>query len=160
MTENLKANNGNSSLQYDKKEKKPSIIRKIFFNILGFCSGYYVGGVAVIIAKWLLFDLLGQMKILTTILSWPVDYGTYALTGVIYVDAFVSLFVCSFVTKFAKTEYKYSCFVLGITRILQYLINLIKTTIENGFSLSVIWVVIVSLGFFIMITFDAASDDC
>ena len=77
-----------------------SILRKIIVNVLGFIAGYYAGALAFLLARWLFFDVLGEISIIRSILSQPVDYGVYAITGVIFIDAMVSLKICGLISKF------------------------------------------------------------
>lgn len=142
----------------EEKRKLASILKAILFNILGFYAGYYIGGLAVIFAKYLFVDLLGKISFLTSILSWPVEYETYALTGIIFIDAGVSLGICSFISRLGKTKINYSCFVLSAFRVISYISSLITTIASKGFNFSFIWTIVICLIGFIFLTLETANN--
>ncbi len=139
--------------------QKVSVLRKIFFNVLGFFAGYFVGGIAFELARWLLVGVLGNIKLLRVILSWPVEYGVYATTGVIFIDALVSLNICGLVSKIGKAKRNYSCYILATVRMLSYIISLIATIKSGGFNFDIIWTVIISLGAFILTASATANNE-
>ena len=139
---------------------KASMARKLFFNILGFFVGYCAGALAFQVAKWLFFDVLGQIKFLRSILSYPVDYSVYAVTGVIFIDALASLYVCGAVSKIGKANRNYSCYVLAAIRILSYIISLISSIKINGFNFEIAWTIIMSLiAFLVLMNTTAKNED-
>lgn len=138
---------------------KTSVIRKVFFNALGFFVGYYLGAFALQISKWFLFDILGSVKIITSILSWPVDYGTYALSIVIFVDAAVTLYTCSFISKFGRAKYNYSCLILGLIRIIHYISSTIQTIKTDGFDFDIVWVIAIMLIAFLSLSISTTKNE-
>lgn len=130
---------------YADKPKEAGILRKIFFNAIGFLAGHYIGSIAVVIMTYILIDFLGQFEFLTAFLSWPVEYETYALTGIIFADAAVSLNICRFVSAWGKAKQNYSCYALAGMRILSYINAAISAVVQNGFNFSFIWTLIISL---------------
>ena len=124
-----------------KQFTKPNILKIIIFKLLGFLVGAVLGYLARLFSVFIFIDLLGQVKFLTAILSYPVDYATYALTGVIFADAAASLYPCAFISKFGNSKTNYSCFVLGGIRILSYIITTIISISADGFDFSAVWTI-------------------
>lgn len=142
-----------------KKHRFANVMKAILFNVLGFYIGYYLGYFARYITTVVLVDWLGQIRFLTALLSYPVEYETYALTGIIFADAAASLYPCAFISRFGHTKRNYSCFVLGAVRIFHYVVITIESVYNNGFDLSAIWTIAVSLIGFAVITIGSANNE-
>ena len=139
---------------------KLSLIAKIiFFNFIGLFAGYFLGHYAQMLAKYIFVDLLGEIRLITSILSWPVEYETYALTGMIFADAAATLLPCALISKFGGAKINYSCILLGILRVATYIYGLIITLSENGFDFSFVWTLIMCLILFVAFTFYTAMND-
>jgi len=139
--------------------RETSAIRKIFFNLLGFITGYLIGYFALKLSTYIFIDLLGEVKFITSILSYPAGYDTYALTAVILSDAFCSLYACAFISKFGKAKYNYSCFVLGTLKIILYVTHSIQSICQFGFNFSFVWTIIICLIGFIALTLGAGKNE-
>lgn len=122
------------------------IFKIVLFNLIGFIAGILVGYITLIITRWLFIDLLGSIKLITYVLSWPVDYGTYAATGIITAVAAASLYVCAVLCRIGKGRFNYACILVGLCEIVIFIITLVKTISQYGFSFDIIWMILVILG--------------
>lgn len=134
-------------------------MKKIFFNILGFVAGVISVVIVNSIATWLLIDIIGSLGFITALLSWPVDYATYAFSGIIISEALLGMFVCAFITKIGKPKYNYSCFVLGVLRIIVWFATFINMFQEHGFNLDLIWMALLSVAVYAFSTFSFGTNE-
>ena len=122
------------------------IFKIVLFNLIGLIAGILVGNITLIVTRWLFIDLLGSIKLITAVLSWPVDYSTYAITGIITADAAASLYVCSVLCRIGKGRLNYACILVGLYEIVIFMITVIKTISQYGFSFDVLWMILFILG--------------
>lgn len=124
--------------------------KKIVFNALGFIAGYVAVAIAYSVARWLFIDVLGSIGIIRNLLSWPVDYTTYAISGILLVENFAGMFTCSAITKIGKSQYNYSCILLGVVRIIVWIATVIETWAEFGFSFDLLCMAFTAVVFYII----------
>lgn len=121
------------------------IFKTIIFNILGLIVGIIANIIVILITKWIFIDILGNVKWLVSLLSWPVDYDTYAFSGIIISSVCISLHLCAKVCRFGEGKFNVACIILGIYEAAVYIITLINTFSKDGFKFSLLWMVIVAL---------------
>ena len=135
------------------------VVKGIGFNLLGIVLGIIGGNLAYKIAVFIFADLLGSLGFLTKILSWPVPYDYYALTGIAGVHAYVSIGIAMFFGTLANTKIRYSCIVVGLNGLLSYLLMLISNFSEEGFSFKILLVFLVMMSFFVFMTFTSLINE-
>ena len=113
--------------------------KSILFNTLGVVLGAAGGTISYFIAYWILFDLIPLIPLIPSLLSWPVDYEWYALTGVLTVDIFVGIGICAFFCNVTETKYNYGVIILSVINVLRYLNGFIQNIVNNGFSFSLLF---------------------
>ena len=135
------------------------IVKAIGFNLLGVILGIIGGNLAYKIASFILINLLGNLGWLKEILSWPVPYYYYALTGIAGAHAFASIGIANFFGTLANTKIKYSCIIVGLDGFLGYLLRLIGVFSEEGFSFKILIVFLVMMSFFVFMTFSSLINE-
>lgn len=115
------------------------IAKPILFNTLGVILGAVGGTIAYFISYWILFELIPLIPFIPKLISWPVDYEWYALTGVLGIDVFAGVGICAFFCNFTETKYNYGVIILSIINILRYLNGFIQNIINNGFTFSLLF---------------------
>ncbi|MBQ8204177.1 MAG: hypothetical protein IJZ75_07880 [Clostridia bacterium] len=121
------------------------IFKMIVFNILGLIVGVITNIIVLFITKWIFIDILGSVKWLVSLLSWPVDYDTYAFSGIIISTVCASMHLCAKVCRFGQGKFNAACIILGIYEAAVYIITLINTFSEDGFKFSLLWMVIIAV---------------
>ncbi len=124
----------------NEKQNRSSVIKIIGMNLIGLILAAVVYQIAVSIFGWLFIDVLGKVRFITKILSWPVDYYYYALTGILCAAMAASFPTCNFFCNLAKSKLNYGTIIFGISNALYHLISMILTFINNGFNLSFLFV--------------------
>lgn len=114
--------------------------KSILFNILGIVLGAVGGTISYFIAYWVLFKFIPLIPLIPAIISWPVDYEWYALTGVLGVDAFAGIGICTFFCNMVETKYNYGVIVLSVINILRYLNGFIQNTNDSGLTFALLFV--------------------
>lgn len=107
-------------------------------NIAGIILGYLGGLGGTLIAEWLFYTLIPQIPIIPTILSWPVDYGWYALVGVYSVDIFLGMSICVGLCGLSDWKMNYGAIFLSIVNFIRYIFLMIGAFNENGFKFSIL----------------------
>ena len=128
------------------------LLKAIGFNFLGAVVGIVAGNIAYKIASLILIDLLGKLGWLTPILSWPVPYYYYALTGIAAAQAAASITTASFFSTLANTKIRFCNIIVGLYGIITYISYLVYNLSENGFSFKMLFVFLIMISFFIFTT--------
>ena len=119
--------------------------KPIFFNTIGVILGAIGGTLAYFVVAWILFDIIPLIPFIPAILSWPVDYEWYALTGALGTDIFAGIAICTFFCNFSETKYNYGVIILSIINVVRYINGFIQNVVNNGFSFSLLFVYILAL---------------
>jgi hypothetical protein len=130
-----------------------NMFKRILFNILGFVAGAFALSLSSVIASWLLVDIIGSLGFIRNILSWPVDYGTYAFTGILFAEVAAGLSVCSAITQLGKPKYNISCIALSLYYLIIRVLSVIALWKEYGFSFDVLCMLGTVLFFYIFAAF-------
>ena len=138
--------------------KKASAIRKIFFNFLGLIAGAVAIEIVLIIAEWLFLNVIGSISFIVEWLSWPVDYSTYALSTMIIAEAVIGMWLCATISRVGKAKYNYGCFILGIYRIVMWVISIIGMISEYGFNFDIVWTILITLIIYGYVTFSSGAN--
>lgn len=110
---------------------------KIFFaNLIGLILAFLVQSLTIMLAKWLFIDIIGNIPFIPKLLSWPVDYYYYAYTGAMFAGVYTSISTCNFFCNLVNSKLNYATLIFGIISSIYYLIIMISTFINNGFSFS------------------------
>ena len=115
-------------------------LKSIGLNVLGVVLGSIGGTLIYFFAEWLLFDLIPCIPFIPKLISWPVDYEWYALTGVLCADIGVGIGICSYFCNLVKTRINYGVVALAIINALRYLNGFIAHIMNNGFTFSLLFV--------------------
>lgn len=138
---------------------KTSFLRKFFFNFLGLIAGAVVSNIALLVAEWLMINVLGSLGFLRNLLCWPVDYYTYALSTVVIAEAVAGIGVCKLISQFGRARYNYSCFLLATFRAVLWIITLVQSILDVGFEWEVIWMFVVVIGTFFVCAITFAQNE-
>ena len=132
-------------------KKTNSILKAIILNIVGFALGLLAGGLAGTVTEFILFKVIGRIPIIPQILSFPVSYEYYATIGVMGIQAFVAVYICSLICMFTDYNFNFSVLAICILLIIDKIILFITTTQAEGFSFDVLFVIIFAIGTYIVI---------
>ena len=100
------------------KAKTVNPIIKFLCNLLGFAVGFVAIEAIAFVTTWLFIEVIGSVDFITSFLSWPVDYGTYAYSTIIVTEAFGGIYLCAKISQLSKSDFSYSCFLLALFRII------------------------------------------
>lgn len=114
--------------------------KAILFNILGVILGAVGGTLIYFFAEWIFFDLIPCIPFIPMLISWPVDYEWYALTGALCVDIFTGIGICAYFCNLVETKINYGVLILTVINVLRYLSGFIMNIIANGFAFSLLFV--------------------
>ncbi len=120
--------------------------KTILLNAVGVIAGYVAGCIASLLAEWIFFGLLPQIPIIPQILSWPVDYGWYALVGVYSADIFLSFSICTSICDKTEAAIRWGVLILSIIHVIRYISMMIQTLSENGFSFWILLIYLAAIG--------------
>lgn len=120
-------------------------LKNVSLNVAGVALGYLVGVIATLIAQWFLFTLIPKIPIIPTILSWPVDYGWYALVGVYSADIFFGTGICATICGLSDWRVNYGVIVLSVINIVRYIAMMIGSFGENGFRFSILIIYLLAI---------------
>ena len=88
-------------------------------NFLAVICGIIVQAISSIIV-YIVFYFLGQIPVIATFLSWPVDYEVYAWTGTYSAAILAGVFICSLIGKTNSKGKKPSIIAYGIISLLYH----------------------------------------
>lgn len=123
--------------------KFKNIILKVLIFIAAMISAEIAFILVTYFLKFILIDILGKWKFLTTILSWPVSYSWYATVIIITVAPFISMSICSKFDSLSGNHAQSWTFL--ICGIISCIYNAIITFSANGFSLSALIIAIIGI---------------
>ncbi len=119
---------------------------KIFlFNVIGIILGI-VGGLLAYNIIAFVFAILAKIPIIPQLMSWPVDFEWYCLTGILCADIFAGISICKYFCDKADAKLNYGIIVLTIINVIRYINGLIQNIDTFGFSFSIIFVYIFAFG--------------
>lgn len=128
------------------KPKTVNPIIKFLCNLLGFAVGFVAIEIIAFVTSWLFIDVIGSVDFITSFLSWPVDYGTYAYSTIIAAEAFGGIYLCAKISRLSKSDFSYSCFILALLRIVAWIIFTSDLISNFGFSFDFLWIGIMAVG--------------
>lgn len=132
---------------------------KIFLlNTVGFVLGYAANALAYYIAN-LIFGLIGSIRFISNLLSWPVDFKTYAATGALYISVAIGIFVCNFFCNLVDSKMNYGTIFFGLINALTSLIMMILMFANNGFHFDILFFYGISIGTYLVMSFSAAENE-
>ena len=88
-------------------------------NFLAVICGIIVQAISSIIV-YIVFSFLGQVPIIASLLSWPVDYEVYAWTGTYSAAILAGVFICNLIGKTNSKGRKPSVIAYGIISLLYH----------------------------------------
>ena len=135
------------------------VIKAVIFNLLGIILGILVGDIVFLIARTILIDWLGKLGWLTNILSWPVPYYLYALTGIAASHAASSVSVAKFFCLLGNTRFYFGTIIVGLYGIISYIRYLVVNFNESGFSFKILLVYLIMISFFVFATVSSLVDN-
>lgn len=121
------------------------IFKTLIFNLLGVILGL-LGGALFYNLAYLLFDWLGQFTFITKLLSWPIDYTEYALTGIFLIDILSCTAICKLLCEFSHAKYNYGIIAVSVINFIRYIYGFILNISSFGFSFSLLIVYVFAFG--------------
>lgn len=118
----------------------------ILWNLLGIVLGLLGGGLAQLVSQWLMLSVLPEIPLITSLLSWPVDYSVYALVAIVSVDILAAAGIASFFGEFGNTHINFAVVVVSLVNAVRYISNLVTNISESGFSFGLLVVYVVAFG--------------
>lgn len=134
-------------------------MKKVLFNILGIIAGYITGVLGYLLCYFLFFGIIGNIPIIRSILSYPVDFEEYALIGTVFGYAYASIVPCNFICKLGEAKYNYGSLILAIICVIRMISITIEHAITNGFSFAVIFIIVQTVVVFGIITVPAFQNE-
>lgn len=128
------------------KVKSVNPIIKFLCNLLGFAVGFVAIEAIAFVTTWLFIEVIGSVDFITSLLSWPVDYGTYAYSTIIVTEAFGGIYLCAKISRLSKSDFSYSCFLLALFRIIVWIVFTAGLISQFGFSFDFLWIGIMAVG--------------
>ncbi len=128
------------------------------YNILGVVLGV-IGGLIAYYLATLIFALLGEIRFIAALLSWPVDFEWYALTGILFADIFVGIGICKYFCDKTEATLNYGVIVLIIINVIRYISGFVKNIVSIGFSFPLLLVYIMALGAIIVMGTSAVPNE-
>lgn len=114
------------------------IVKPVFFNIVGVVLGIASSIIVYNIAAWIFLSFLPKIPLIPNLLSWPVSYEWYALTGIITADIFAGVAACAFFCNLSTVKYNYGVIFVSLINLVRYVIDFINVINLNGFSFSML----------------------
>lgn len=133
--------------------------KKFWFNVLAVAAGLVCGQIGFWIGKFLFMDVLGKIPIIPKIISWPVDYEWYAITGTIALSLWGGLWACGKLCNLAQTKYNYGLIVWGAINVIYYLIAMVNYFALYGFAFSMLVLYLITIAGYIIFTLSGISGD-
>ena len=112
--------------------------RKLCFNVFAALAGLIGSALGSWIGQLLFINVLGMIPLLPKLLSWPVEYGWYALTGIATFSLFAGFFPCSALCNLAKTKFNYGLVIWGGINVVLYIKEMIIAFLINEFSFTIL----------------------
>ena len=139
--------------------KKRTYFLKVFvFNFLGIILGLLGGALSYNLAA-MLFEWLGKFGFITKLLSWPVDYVEYALTGIFLIDIASSVAICVWLCEISHAKYNYGIIVVSIVNLVRYIYGFALNISSFGFSFDLLFVYIFAFGAIIIAFVSAITNE-
>ena len=88
-------------------------------NFLAVICGIIVQAIACVLI-YIVFSFLGQVPIIASLLSWPVDYEVYAWIGTYSFSILAGAFICNLIGKTNSKGKKPSVIAYGIISLLYH----------------------------------------
>ena len=114
------------------------IVKPAFFNIIGVLLGIASSIIVYNIAAWIFLSFIPKIPFIPYLLSWPVSYEWYALTGIITADIFAGVAACAFFCNLSTTKYNYGVILVSLINLVRYVTDFINAINLNGFSFSML----------------------
>lgn len=132
---------------------------KVFLlNVVGFVLGCAANAIAYYIANFI-FGLIGLIPLIPRLLSWPVDFETYAATGALYISIGIGICVCNFFCNLVSSDKNYGTIAFGIINSILSLILMIMLFSQNGFHFDILFFYGISIGTYLVMSLSAAENE-
>ncbi len=134
-------------------------LKAVLWNFLGIILALIGGELVEVIARWLFLSVLPEIPLITSLLSWPVDYSVYALTSVVTVNILASVGIAAFFGKSGGTHINFAVVIISLINAIRYISGFITGISNFGFSLELLIVYVVAFGTIIFSFISNVSDD-
>ncbi len=134
-------------------------LKAVLWNLLGVILALIGGELVEVVARWLFLSVLPEIPLITSLLSWPVDYSVYALTSVVTVNILASVGIAAFFGKLGETHINFAVVIISLINAIRYISGFITGISNFGLSLELLIVYVVAFGTIIFSFISSVSDE-